>query len=364
MALLALAGFLLAQTPTAAAVPTQLQANAEVNDSRQVTVVGTLSSAAVGIGPAEVRVLLNATPLGSTTTSQQGVFHLSAALPDDIVGGQHIITVSFNGDGEHDPSSAVLPLSLDAPQEPATTAPPPDTRANAVPTLTVDPTEVDPGALLTLTGSVSLAGDPLASVAVRFSIGGTDSPDSLTYTGDDGRYSTFLEVPQDQAPGQTEVRVAVAEGRSHKAGSQTAALTIRVPDVETEEPTPTPSLDATPTPEPTPEDTDIAEATSSVTAPAEEESEDTTVVIAPSPWSWFLIALVTVGGSALLVTIALLMRRNANLEGHDATETVFRLDTEAWDDDAAWEQSQPDPDDDGPPTQESRPRRSLPADED
>ncbi|MCC2594231.1 hypothetical protein LKO27_12520 [Tessaracoccus sp. OS52] len=357
-----------ASASAGAAEPTTVTAAAEP-DGDLLVVSGQVTSRGKGVKNADVGIAVGAVS-SAARTDNDGLFITALPLPDPTL--SHRIQVTFGGRGNLAPASVelVLPgtpadLSPEAVPMAAKAAPPPQAATAGKPAATASPepmadsraasaieatasrTSLEPGEVLTLTGSLTADGAPLPASEVQVWLGGQEHTDSLTFTGDDGSFSTFLEVPLEQSPGETEAVVRFPGGDSHLGSESTVTLTIEAPAPE---PTaePEPSVSEAPTTQASaevatavgeagdePADSDQVQEDSDAGTPADQPS---------APMAWFWLAAVVVGGSAILVTIALLMRRNtARGEQRDVEDGVGPLtfldddpddlgDGDGWDD--------------------------------
>lgn len=302
LACVAAAAFMSGLIGTAsAAEPTALTGSASAQQGG-LSVVGTLTSNGAPVPNATVDVAVDSTPAVSATTDAGGAFTADVPVSDLTVA--HTVQLSFVGTADLTASSF----------EVAFTPAPADTRvATTVSASVPDPT-LYPGELITITGSLEGAGSPVANGKIQAYVAGEEQAESLTFTDDNGGFTTYAEVPADTPPGEAALRVAHPGGSTTLPSEQSITLTIQQED-------PKPTGDAeTPSPEPTPTEAETTPAsqppTEAEATPSPTSSAQTTepTEAEASPFSWFWIGALVAGGSAALVTIALLMRRAATRE--------------------------------------------------
>lgn len=314
-----------------AAEPSRLEVAADFN-AGTVTVVGRLSSEGRGIRNARVDVSVGPAAAGSARTDGQGRFLHRFAF--EATPGDHVISVTFRGNDRFERVRADVTVSVASPtpSPPASpsTRPPSPTPTTPTPTpspttptrtptptptrsaetslaLTVSPESAYPGEVLTLTGRLTSEGAPLGASRISFAIGGREQPDALVFTDSDGRFLTYLEVPQSLRPGEATVTATFA-GREGLQPTR-RAVPVEIRKVEAESPTPSPTSPSA-SPSATASGTVPAEPTATApTAPGPEATVPAEPEGGAFPWSWVLLALVAVGGISLLVLVGLLIRR-------------------------------------------------------
>lgn len=362
--------------PTASALePTKLDASAVVSGGgTQLAVSGRLVSGDTGVDSAAVDVQLAGARMGTAPTDREGNFNLTFAVPADMQGTVQALAVAFAGDERFAASRHSIEVTLtDTSTEPPP-APEPVRSATSL-SLLVTPEDPRPGELLTLTGALRIGDNGVEAGRIHFTLGGRASQDSLTYTSSSGGFTTYMEVPVGQDPGRVEVRAIFDATSTLEASSRNVAITVReeLPD-PTEQPADdevaatAPTITSTPPAEPEP----TLETTQETTpATDDEDAADagTTAATPPpgnGPLTGFLVALVVVGGSALLVSIVLILRRvtrSERLAPEDDASAFLISDGDMWADPDSddWDDIDGEPDvDPGPdadPTPE--PERSI-----
>lgn len=286
--------------PAVAAEPTTLTANTEASTDG-IVVSGTLTSNGEPVGGATVDVAVESIPATSATTDETGTFlAITVANPST----PHTVQVSFAGTEQLHASSIRVEF-----------VPVPVQAVTAVSAQVADDT-LYPGELLAITGSLEANGDPVPNGEINVFVAGREQTESLAFTGTDGRFATYAEVPTDLSAGATSLRVIHPGTGRTQASESTITLTIQ-------QPAPTPTGEQTPAQDPTPaEDPTTARAEASIQESAEADVEPAVTAEAgaeeptntTNPFSWFWVGAVVVAGCAALVTIALLMRRAATRE--------------------------------------------------
>lgn len=319
--------FLGAIAPMAAAEDTALTAYSQYADG-ELTVTGQLTAGGEPVKNASIAILIDDTPVAAERTNDNGGYEARFFVPSELATGQHSMEVRFEGRGQLTANTVRIALDFGQGAQPEPPVPPGETTDPGQPTeasgstqepaapvepaedkvattlaAQLDDTEPDPGSLLAIDGTLVSGGEPLSGGEIHVTLGGTEQNDSLAYSTADGSFSTFLEVPSDQAPGATEVRISFPGTGSYLASDAVVTITVAAPEPE-------PTAEPSASPQPT-EASAEATATATATVQDEDSEAETTPAAERSPWSWLWVGLVVVGGSALLVTIALLIRRGA-----------------------------------------------------
>ncbi|RMB61825.1 carboxypeptidase regulatory-like domain-containing protein [Tessaracoccus antarcticus] len=195
--------------------------------------------------------------------------------------------------------------------------------------ISLAPTLVPLGGLVTVQGTLSGEdGTPIPDARVVVRLDGKESADSLVLTGPQGAFQTFAEIPDDQPAGKADLVVVFAGNDAYAPGER--AVTVTVEEL------------------PLAEDTkDSAKATGTVSAEASATNTTTPTTVSTgdagtttdtaggrSPLSWFYVALIVVGGVALLVAAALAFRtmygqRDATLRDTGGLERLLDVDPDA-----------------------------------
>lgn len=292
--------------PALAAEPTLLTASAQA-EGAGIAIAGTLTSNGEPVADATIEIAVDSTPATSTTTDGAGSFKTTASADATAA---HTLQVSFTGDGDLSPNTIEVTF----------TPAPVQTKAATTLSVSVADASLYPGELLVISGALEAAGSPVANGEINVFIKGQEQGESLAYTDEDGRFSTYAEVPADLPAGETALRVVHPGNRRNLPSEKTISLAIQQADPE---PTGEP---ATPSAEPTPADPTTTAAAGTTTEAASsavpmatgdaatEEAEPAEVAARTSPVSWFWVGAVVAGGCAVLVAIALLMRRAATQE--------------------------------------------------
>ncbi|MGO1384063.1 MAG: hypothetical protein ACTHWA_06740 [Arachnia sp.] len=176
------------------------------------------------------------------------------------------------------------------------------------------------GGLVIIEGTLlDEAGTSISGAGIRVMLDGSESPDSLVMTGDDGTFQTFAEVPSGYAEGDASLVVSFSGNDTHAAMQQEIALVVeQIPVAERT------------APEPSSPATDVAGAFPSVetsagttdgTLSAESAEDD-----GPGASAWFYVALVVVGGAALLTTAGLVFRSRRGRGGEAVSRRAGSLD--------------------------------------
>lgn len=176
------------------------------------------------------------------------------------------------------------------------------------------------GGLVIIEGTLAdQAGAPITGAGIRVTLDGSESPDSLVMTGDDGAFQTFAEVPSDHAEGDASLVVSFAGNDTHAGMQHEIALVVeQIPVVERT------ASESSSLP------TDVAGVSPSVDASAlaaesalsAESAEDD----GPGALSWFYVTLVVVGGAALLTTAGLVFRSIYGRSGEAGSRRAGSLD--------------------------------------
>src|SRR5699024_10329207 len=112
-------------------------------------------------------------------------------------------------------------------------------------------------------------GNPVPNGEINVFVAGREQIETLAYTGTDGRFSTYAEVPADLSAGEASLRVLHPGTGRTQASESNIGLTIQQPE-------PTPTGEETPAQETTPaQDPPTAEAEASAQESAEAEAEPT-----------------------------------------------------------------------------------------
>lgn len=179
---------------------------------------------------------------------------------------------------------------------------------------------VPAGGLVIIEGTLAdQDGAPVSGVRIQVMLDDSESADSLVMTDETGAFQTFAEVPSERAAGEASLVVSFAGNDSYAATQQEMGLVVeQIPVAERASP------DASPTV------TDMAGASASVDASmvagGNEDPAADTEDEERSPLSWFYVALVVVGGAALLITAGLVLRGIYGRSGEAVSRRAGSLD--------------------------------------
>lgn len=345
-------------TPASAA-PSTLDVTVETNANNGTVVVnGTLTDDRDrAIRRAEVTISVGGTEVAAATTRGNGGFR--ATFPTSTLSpGANELRVDFAGSGRADATTFTTSISTGAAiqppgNRPTTTAPPPapgtpaPTTSEAPappPTATAAPTETasepaattpppDPasGSTLTVTAprgatngdSVTITGtlvdgrgEPIPSVGISISDRTGEVPNSYAVTDDDGAFSSTYTVSPAEPDGQLTLDLSFDGAGTYDPAS--ASVTVNITYVPVPTPREPPSATASPT------GSQTAGATASPTATRTGGTTATVDEDGGSAWRIPLLILVILGGLAIIVAAALLLR--GGFSGRQPTTDAGGLD--------------------------------------
>lgn len=287
-------------TATAAAEPqpgpTNLTATTAVGADFVVTVTGTLVDT---VGEAIPDVIVNAQLSGAPTaevpTNSSGVYSLSFTIPEAQRGEEQQLIVAFAGVGGLEASQVATTVGV--------ASPPVDSRLNAVLTVSTAAPNVSAGGLVIIEGVlVDQNQAPVAAARIRVTVDENESTDSLVMTDDAGAFQTFAEIPAERPAGEALLAVTFAGNDNYKATTQELALVVdRIPVASVASPEADPS-------EPADEVSASADASASSTPDEATQGGATTDLENNGTLEWFYVALIVVGGAAILTAAGLLFR--------------------------------------------------------
>lgn len=391
---LALALALIALPSTAA--PTTLNVNVDVGPA-EVTVEGTLTNdRGRAVRQQVVTASVDGAVVAEDRTRGNGRFRLQFSTTS-LTPGDHELVISFAGGGDDDPAQASTTLTVAGeqpapppPDDPVTTTPTPATAApsqNPTPAQTATPgtpaAEATPTATLTATGPESAGnGDDALIVGTLLDNEGDGVPgvelglldadgvltEAVAMTDAAGGFSLTYAVPDAQPDGPLTLTIEFDGAGTYAPAQSTVTIPVTF--------RPLPSPTASPSPTQTATDA-TATATAASATPTAERDTTTAVEDEGNPWLGLTIALVVLGGLAIIAAAALLLRGgtrrrppHTDAEGlsfideeMDEEPTLFLDESPTADDDEAL--TQPIPVDE--PTQfmdavdetPTRPRRGL-----
>ncbi len=285
--------------PTVLTLQTQTSAEFVVEASGSLT-----DSGGEPIAGAPLQASLNGETVSDGATDYDGSYALTFTLPETSRSGEQQLTVVFAGYEGFDSSQAATTIAVGTPPAPppAPSTPPEDARLDVFLKVSIAPAIVSAGDLVTIEGTLTDQNNaPIDGARLSVMIGDTESKDSLVVTSAEGTFQTFAEMPPDTPSGTTELVVNFAGNGSYTPGLKRFDVTVDDLPLATAPTT-------TDTPSATAEPSATADASGSPTAdtPATTPSTDTTDNT--DPLSWFYVALIVVGGLAILIAAALVFR--------------------------------------------------------
>ncbi|MDO5735852.1 MAG: carboxypeptidase-like regulatory domain-containing protein [Propionibacteriaceae bacterium] len=289
--------------PTASADPvagaTSITVEAEMTGDFSVVAQGVLTDSAGSPIPAsQVQGLLNGEPVAESPTGEDGTYTLSFTLPEGNRSGDQEVVAMFAGQGELEPSQAAITLSA-VNAAPPTPQQPHDTRLDVFIDVSVAPSTVSAGGLVTVEGTIADANRvPIQGAILSVLVNDKESPDSRVVSSESGSFQTFAEISRGVTPGENTLVVSFAGNDGFTPGFRTFTLNVEEPlEVDQESPSASPTASA--------ESEASATATPTTDVPAEVDSD---TAGRSSFLSWFYVALIVVGGTAVLVAAILVFR--------------------------------------------------------
>ncbi len=364
-----LAVLLLAMTAATASAdpqpgPTTLTAAAEVRADFLVVVAGTLlDQAGAPVPGATIRARVNGDETAKAVTNGEGGYLIEFTAGEALRTEPQPLVVVFEGRGGLAASQADATVKqVDTPDPPA---PPKVARQEVALSAATASSSVSAGGLVIIEGTLAAKdGAPVSGVRIRVMLDDNESSDSLVITDEAGAFQTFAEVPSERPAGEASLVVSFAGNDSYEAARQEIGLVVEL----------IPVADRT-TPEASPTVTEVAESSASMdasmVATGDEDSPEVVEDEARSPLSWFYVALVVVGGAALLITAGLVFRGMYGRSGESVSRRAGSLDMllgQANEDGEESDGLTLDAPDDGPPDhgdadansgEDARPRRGL-----
>lgn len=291
--------------------PTTLTASVETRADFLVAIVGTLTDQAGSpIPDSAIFAQVNGDEVAEGVTNEDGDYVIEFTAAEDLRSEDQPLVVFFEGrDG------------LDASQTDTAVVPPlTEARIGATLTATTASSNVSSGGLVIIDGTlVDAAGAPVSGVGISVMLDDNESADSLVMTDESGVFQTFAEVPSNQPTGEASLVVSFAGDESYKAAQQAIGLVVEQ----------IPLANASPTASPT--TTDSAGASTSVDPTMVNTDKDASAKASKdgdrSPFSWFYVALVVVGGAALLIAAGLVFRGMYGRSGEAVSRRAGSLDT-------------------------------------
>lgn len=287
--------------------PTQLTVQARTGADFGVEASGTLTDqAGEPIPDAPLQARINGEPISDASTGEDGTYTLAFTLPEALRSGAQELVVFFADHNGFETSQAATTITAQGPPAAPPAPPTPeDTRLDVLLDVSIAPAVVSAGDLVTIEGTITDESKaPISGARLTVLIGDKESKDSLVVSDDAGTFQTFAEMPPGTPPGTTDLVVSFAGDDSYTPGLK--RFDVTVDDLPMgDEPTSTSDPAAT-----------SSEADPSATArasgsPAQDtvtKNPSTDATVGPGPLSWFYIALIVVGGVAVLIAAALVFR--------------------------------------------------------
>lgn len=300
--------------------PTTITVDAQVSDGSEVVATGTLTdSDGTPVPGAPVEARLNSAPLTQGTTEDDGSYELAFTVPGTAQTGEQQLVVVFDGMDGLDASQAATNLLADQPASPQPETSPTDTRLDVFLDVSIAPATVTAGGLVTIEGTLTDENsDPIEGARISVLVDDEESMDSRVQTDDSGSFKTFAEIPSARSAGAGSLVVAFEGNDDYTPGLKPFDVTVKDLPANNDEAAAA-----------TPDDTAGAQesASAEASAPATALTTDgTDAVVDPSPLSWFYVALIVVGGIALLIAVGLVFR--AMYGGRDAASTQDQGDVD------------------------------------
>lgn len=287
---------------------TSLTASGHV-DGNYVVVTGSLTSANGPIANAEV--------LGEVggewfyvNTNASGEFEMHLELP---AGSSEPYQVHMMFEGQEGLNSRELRLDVGGPTQPQVVELALDASLSAE--------KARPDSVVEVHGTVTAGdGNGVGNRKIDALFNGRIHEESTTFTDDSGSFTTFVAIPADEPEGEAQIEVTTPETEGYTSASLTLQVTVgeRLSTSDsTETTTQTPSPTQSPASgAPTVEDSDDEAAVESLEADARPAYHS-------GPWDWFWAIVVIVGGTALLITFALIIRGMINKRSRDEDDAVL-----------------------------------------
>lgn len=287
-------------TATAAAEPqpgpTSLTATTAVGDDFVVAVTGTLvDGGGEAIPNVTVTAQLSGTPAAEAPTNSSGVYSLSFTIPEAQRSEEQQLIVAFAGVGGLEASQVAKTVGV--------AAPPVDSRLNTALTVSTAASTVSAGGLVIIEGIlVDQNQAPVPAARIRVTVDENESADSLVVTDDAGAFQTFAEIPAERPAGEALLAVTFAGNDGYRATTQEVALVVdRIPVASAA----SPEADAV---EPADEVSASTNASASATPDEAQQGGATADLENNGTLEWFYVALIVVGGAAILTAAGLLFR--------------------------------------------------------
>lgn len=270
---------------------TRLEIQLSAWEDGRVEVAGTLRDiAGTGVVAAPVAASVHGGQVGSSATAGDGGFNITFTMPEQYRSGTTQVDVSYDGDGRHAGSRAAQAIDYGggAQQLAANSIAEKAGERHAV-VLTLNPatTTASPGSTVNLSGTLATSeGNAIANAAITFTLGGAAQPDSTVLTGNDGTFSSFVELPGEAAAGPISVAASFAGSSQLQAAGIEVAVTVEAP---------TPSSEPAATEDATAPSTSVETLGSAAPGSAAPQASDAAVNASPGP-----AAVAPEGDSAIL----------------------------------------------------------------
>lgn len=179
-----------------------------------VNVSGQLvDSAGAGIGNAPIVFSVGSATYDPTNTDGSGNFAAVLQLPASSQNAG-TVTVTYAGSGNVTGSSASAGYG--------------DSQGGTGSTLqaSANRSEVTPEDLVIVTGNLTSGSGGIQNAEIDFSFGGTDLPNSTVFTGSDGSFEAYVEIPADASSGQKDITVSFPGSGGFAATSQNVPVTV------------------------------------------------------------------------------------------------------------------------------------------
>lgn len=290
-------------------IETTLRTQVEAWEDGKVQISGQLMDASgAGVPGATISVTAAGGALGGVVTQGDGSFVLTFVIPEQSRRGVQEVRIAFEGDGIHAASSDRQAVDFGGGGAAPNGVTANDGTHETVLTLNLSTSSAVPGETVTLNGSLSTHdGKAIASGSISVSVGGREQPAASTITDGDGTFSSFVEIPQDLAPGAIAITANFPGSQALKPASAEAPLTVEavatssVSEAPAEEgaaaasePAAAPSASASPEASATPTSADAAAAPATATSDSGSNLGTWAILIG--------VVLATGTGLALIVT--------------------------------------------------------------
>jgi len=288
---------MLPHTPAYAADSAYVSVVASTNGTNVQVSGDVYSSSGQMLSGLLVTIYLDNSTIGSTVTLGDGTYSYTMVAPG---AGSYTIRAQWPGDSRYTAASGTTSISI--------------AYADTSLSLTLDPSEVSPGSSVSVTGSLTAGGYPVAYALVNLSVD-YGNIDSSVSTGGDGSFTAGLTIPEsDGVPSTFTVSASYSgDGTYTAASNQTSGSIVTPPSPPAEV---APSTAALPTPKATKSTVTIEASPTSGMMNASSGSSDEG---SGSPMTivsivFFAVALVSVGTLVILGVVSHSQKRLARDE--------------------------------------------------